>query len=361
MATGVQDWSTTPGSNATADSGINWSEGQLGPTVNNSARGMMASIKAWANTIGGGVSYGGAGNAYTITNDAPGAWASLSAPRLIMLKANHTNSGAATVAVDGLTATAIRKNGVTALGSGDIISGALYLLCYDGTYFQIIGNIPALSQYQPIDATLTSIAAVATANNRFLMFTGTDTSTAFDLFGTANAWASGQSFGDANINISLAAGIVYYGFDANDYWTYTRASNSLGLVIGGAELFTFTSSLLTAPGFSTAGAVTAGSVTATTITARVAISGETTGTLTVASANKHLALTGGITLPNAVFAAGDMMTIDPGTAARTITRGASIAMYVNGADSATATLAANQMGGVHWRSPSVCVLTGAVS
>jgi hypothetical protein len=66
-------------------------------------------------------------------------------------------------------------------------------------------------------------------------------------------------------------------------------------------------------------------------------------------------------MPNAVFTAGDMMTIDPGTSARTITRGASVTMYVNGVDSATATLAANQMGGAHWRSSSVCVLTGAVS
>lgn len=119
MATGVQDWSTTPGSNATADSGINWSEGQLGPTVNNSARGMMASIKAWANTIGGGVSYGGSGNAYTITNNAPGAWASLAAPRLIMLKANHTNSGAA---IDSMTdAVDVTKD----IASGNIL-GAIF-------------------------------------------------------------------------------------------------------------------------------------------------------------------------------------------------------------------------------------------
>ena len=95
--------------------------------------------------------------------------------------------------------------------------------------------------------------------------------------------------------------------------------------------------------------------------AAVAVSSETTGVLTAASRNTHLALTGNITLNNSVFTANDKMTIDPGTSARTITRGAGCTMYVNGTDSATATLAANQMGGVHVRSASVFVLTGAVS
>jgi hypothetical protein len=125
---------------------------------------------------------------------------------------------------------------------------------------------------------------------------------------------------------------------------------STDTLVGRATTDTLTNKTLTSP-----------TINGGTIQSRVQISGETTGTLTVASANKHLALTGGITMPNAVFTAGDMMTIDPGTSARTITRGASVTMYVNGVDSATATLAANQMGGAHWRSSSVCVLTGAVS
>lgn len=113
---------------------------------------------------------------------------------------------------------------------------------------------------------------------------------------------------------------------------------------------TFTNKTLTSP-----------TINGGTIQSRVQTSSETTGTLTAASANKTLALTGGVTMPNAVFTAGDMITMDPGTAARTITRGASVTMYVNGVDSATATLAANQMGGAYWRSSSVCILTGAVT
>lgn len=97
------------------------------------------------------------------------------------------------------------------------------------------------------------------------------------------------------------------------------------------------------------------------IQARVATSSETSGTLTAASANKHLALTGNITLNNSVFTTGDKNTGDPGASNRTITRGAGVAMYVNGVDSASATAFANQAFGIHWRSASVCVLSGAVA
>lgn len=93
----------------------------------------------------------------------------------------------------------------------------------------------------------------------------------------------------------------------------------------------------------------------------VATSPETTGTLTNASANKTVNCSGGVTLPNSVFKAGDIIMFDPGTANRTFTRGSGIAMYLNGTDSASATLAANKMGMVYWRSASVAVLSGGFS
>jgi hypothetical protein len=85
------------------------------------------------------------------------------------------------------------------------------------------------------------------------------------------------------------------------------------------------------------------------------------GTLTTAHRNVHCELNGNVTMPNSVFTAQDKQTFDPGTSARTFTRGSGVTMYVNGADSASATLAANQMGGAHWRTASVVVLCGAFS
>ena len=92
---------------------------------------------------------------------------------------------------------------------------------------------------------------------------------------------------------------------------------------------------------------------------RPKLSSETTGTLTSASANKVLQLTGGITAPNSVFTALDTMVLDPGASSRTITRGSGVTMYVNGTDSASATVQANTLASLHYRSASVCILSGS--
>jgi nitrous oxidase accessory protein NosD len=103
------------------------------------------------------------------------------------------------------------------------------------------------------------------------------------------------------------------------------------------------------------------SVTTGDFQANLPLSTETTGTLTVASANKHILATGGITLPNSVFAARNITTIDGNGTSRTITRGSGVTMYVNGTDSATATLTSNGLMAVYWRTASICILKGDVS
>lgn len=88
------------------------------------------------------------------------------------------------------------------------------------------------------------------------------------------------------------------------------------------------------------------------------VSAETIGTLTVASRNRKVVCSGGVTLDDGVFAANDWLIFDPGTSNRTFTRASGLTMYVNGVDSASATLLANQMGSAVWRSSTVVVLTG---
>ena len=50
----------------------------------------------------------------------------------------NTNTGAATINLNGLGAKNITKSGTTALVAGDIVSGQVYLIEYDGTRFQLI-------------------------------------------------------------------------------------------------------------------------------------------------------------------------------------------------------------------------------
>jgi len=64
---------------------------------------------------------------------------SLTAGLLIMIKAANTNTGASTINVNGLGVKSITHGDGSALNAGDINSGQVVILIYDGTKFQI-GN-----------------------------------------------------------------------------------------------------------------------------------------------------------------------------------------------------------------------------
>lgn len=74
---------------------------------------------------------------YAIT-PAP-AISAYSAGQVFLVTFTNANTTAPTIAVSGLAAKSITKNGATALDRGDIAAGAQRLLTYDGTQFQISG------------------------------------------------------------------------------------------------------------------------------------------------------------------------------------------------------------------------------
>ncbi len=78
----------------------------------------------------------GSANAYVLTLSP--AVPALLAGQEFEFNANFGNSGAATLAVNGLTAKAITKLGTNALVSGDIVSGQVVKVKYDGTQFQLL-------------------------------------------------------------------------------------------------------------------------------------------------------------------------------------------------------------------------------
>lgn len=139
--------------------------------------------------------------------------------------------------------------------------------------------------------------------------------------------------------------------------TLTNKTLTSPTINGGALSGTFTG----APTFSGGATLTSPTINGGTIKSRVQISSEQTGTLTTTSANASVQCSGGITLANGVFTAGDYILFDAGGGNRTFTRGSGLTMYLNGVDSASATLPANTIGSVSWRSSSVCVLSGSFS
>lgn len=76
-------------------------------------------------------------NTYTATiTPAPTAYA---AEQRFHIKFTNANTGAATINLNALGAKALTKNGATALASGDIAAGQVYIIIYDGTQFQLLG------------------------------------------------------------------------------------------------------------------------------------------------------------------------------------------------------------------------------
>lgn len=328
----------------------------------------------------GAITTGGSSNAYTLTTGL--SLAAYVTGQSFDIKLNHTNTGAATLNVDGLGAKAITKNGATALVANDIFNTLIYRVSYDGTNFQIVGT-HGTNVYQPLDALLTAIAALTTADDRMLDFTGSDTvavvtyatvATNLGAVLTTGAQSVGgvKTFTSSPLMPSGGDDVGVVG-DASgiQIWTLTREGNGVKLSsFENVEIWTGATSgagsgtkraTVASTGLDIVNGLTVGGNVGVTGTlrGRLETSSETTGTLTAASANRVVECSGSITLDDGVFTAKDVIVFDPGTSSRTFTRAAGLTMYVNGTDSASATLSANQMGGAYWRSASVVVLTGA--
>jgi hypothetical protein len=131
LATGVASWSTTAATNSSADSAVNWAEGQAPSSVNDSARAMMASVAKWRDDLSGAITTAGTSTAYTATTNQ--SFASLSAlDNRIITIVPHTTSGAApTLAVDSLTAKAINISTGVAVPTGYLVAGTPYILYYE--------------------------------------------------------------------------------------------------------------------------------------------------------------------------------------------------------------------------------------
>lgn len=125
-------WETTAANNDDADGDINFAEGQTPGSVNNSARGTMAGVAGWLKDTNGTITSGGSANGYTITSNI--AYAALATGIVLGFKANHTNTGAATLTLNALTSKAIRiftTAGDVAVPADSIMSGGQYMVRYD--------------------------------------------------------------------------------------------------------------------------------------------------------------------------------------------------------------------------------------
>ncbi len=123
-------WSKTAASNATADSTVNWQEGQAPSTVNDSGRAMMASIASFRDDRAGSLICGGTSTAYTLTtNQAFAALADMDGQEISFV-VTPTNGDAATLNVNSLGAKALVFSIGNPMPAGSLIDGSIYTATY---------------------------------------------------------------------------------------------------------------------------------------------------------------------------------------------------------------------------------------
>ncbi|NOJ43761.1 tail fiber protein [Bradyrhizobium australiense] len=145
-------WSQTAASNATADTSINWQEGQSPSSVNDSARAMMASVAKHRDDIAGAIVTGGAATAYTVSSYQVFDTLARLNGQMIAFTPHTTNSDTVTLNVDGLGAKPLRSAPNVELVAGTLVQGTPYTALYsnaDGAfylrgYFTSPFNVPFL-------------------------------------------------------------------------------------------------------------------------------------------------------------------------------------------------------------------------
>ncbi len=142
---------------------------------NASSRTEYASFGQLQDGVGFYYNTTGSSNAYVITTSP--ATTVYTEGQSFYIKPNFTNTGAATLNLNGLGAKALTKQGAVALVSGDVISGVIYSVSYDGTRFQITtASLPAVinattlnvsgsSSLQNLNATTATFAGAVSINS----------------------------------------------------------------------------------------------------------------------------------------------------------------------------------------------------
>lgn len=131
MATGVQTWSQTAATNATADSNVNWAEGMAPSAVNDSARAEMSSVAKWRDDNSASLITSGSTTAFTLaTNQVATA---LTSGYTVEFQFHASTDSSATLNVDGLGAKPLQVYPGTNLHANDFLANTRAAFVYTST------------------------------------------------------------------------------------------------------------------------------------------------------------------------------------------------------------------------------------
>ena len=216
MALPFYNWSRTAGNNATADSTVNWQEGQAPSSINDSARAMMASTAAFRDDVAGAIVTAGTSTAYTVSSYQIFDTLAHLSGQMIAFTPHIANGGICTLNVDGLGAKPLRSAPSVELPGGTLLQGTPYTAIYnnvDGAFYLqcFFGN----PYNVPIGAGMDYWGSTA-PNSSFTFSDGsaisrTTYSTLFSLLGTTY----GAGDGSTTFNLPDKRGRVSAGADAS--------------------------------------------------------------------------------------------------------------------------------------------------
>jgi len=174
----------------------------------------------------------------TITATAPLSMTAYVTGQEFSFVSAGANTGAVTLNINSIGAKDVTKRGTTALDAGDIPSGAVVVVQYDGTRFQLTGPAPAPTVLPAASETVAGVVELATNAEAQ---TGTDTERAITPANLAAVTAT-------VISISSPAGAVMFfamtsaptgwleaNGDAVSRTTYAALFSAIGTVYGAGD------------------------------------------------------------------------------------------------------------------------------
>ncbi|MBR0959892.1 tail fiber protein [Bradyrhizobium japonicum] len=208
-------WSQTASADATADSTINWAEGQSPASVNDSARAMMAAIAKYRDDVAGAIVTTGSSTAYAVNTYQVFQSLSQLNGQVIAFTPHATNGATVTINVDGLGARPLRSAPSVELPAGVLVQGTPYAALYNSSdaAFYLHGFFS--NPYTvPIGACIDFFGTTA-PNSSFVLAYGqaisrTTYSALFAIFSTT--YGSGD--GSTTFNVPDLRGRVVAGADA---------------------------------------------------------------------------------------------------------------------------------------------------
>jgi microcystin-dependent protein len=136
----IWSWSSIAASNGNADTLINWLEGMPRADVNNSGRGMMASIAKWRDLTNGSITTTGTANAQLFTSGV--GFTSVPTGLVVRLKigAGLTNTAAMTLNMDSIGAVAVKNMLIADPPAQSVVAGFYQDFVYNGTNWILLNQ-----------------------------------------------------------------------------------------------------------------------------------------------------------------------------------------------------------------------------